>query len=684
MIPSANRLAHEKSPYLLQHASNPVDWYPWGEEAFARARAEDRPVFLSIGYATCHWCHVMERESFEDPEVAALLNRTFVCVKVDREERPDVDQVYMTVCQMLTGAGGWPLTVIMTPDRTPFFAATYLPKQTRWGRVGLVELVPRLAAAWRERRGELLASAAELLGHLRSTSGAASRASLDPDLVERGFAELEARFDRGHGGFGAAPKFHAPHNLVFLIRYWQRSGNREALEMAEQTLAAMRRGGVYDHLGFGFHRYSTDRDWLVPHFEKMLYDQATVVLAATEAFLATGQGAHGRIVREVLTYVLRDLTSPEGAFSSAEDADSEGEEGRFYLWTRREIHDVLGPDLAELACRLWTVAEEGNFSDETSGSPSGANVLHRRGALAVDPGLVEEARRRLLEARERRVRPLRDDKVLADWNGLMAAARARAGRVLRDPAWVEAARRSVDFVLARMRDPEGRLLHRWRDGEAAIGAFLDDHAFLTWALLELYDATLEPLHLERAVALQEETIERFWDRDGGGFFLTPEEGEQLLVRPKEVYDGAIPSGNSVAAANLVRLGRLTGRVDLTERARQVTLAFARDLERRPAAHTHLLSALLELAGDPLEVVVAGNPASPDTERLVETYRAQAPPGSVLLLVPDGPSGDVIRRLARFTADHRPVGGRPAAYVCRSFACQLPVTEPAALAALLRP
>jgi len=690
-MPHSNRLAAEKSPYLLQHAGNPVDWYPWGDEAFARARAEDRPVFLSVGYATCHWCHVMERESFEDPEVAELLNRAFVCVKVDREERPDVDQVYMTVCQMLTGSGGWPLTVIMTPDRRPFFAATYLPKRSAWGRVGLTDLVPRVEAAWAGRRGELVAGAEEIVAHLRASVGATTGSpEVHPAVVERGVRELAGRFDADHGGFGSAPKFPAAHQLLLLLGQWRRSGDGRLLDMVERTLAAMRRGGIFDQVGFGFHRYSTDREWLVPHFEKMLYDQAMLTLACTEAWRATGRAEHERTVRQVVAYVERDLTSPAGAFYSAEDADSEGEEGKFYLWTIDEVRRLLGPDLSPPIEALWNLRTEGNFHDEASGRRTGANIPHRQEPLVdacrrlgLDSDRVEQARRRLLSARSRRVRPLLDDKVLADWNGLMAAAMARAGRVLDEPGWVAAAERAVEFVLSAVRDANGRLLHRWREGDAAVPAFLDDHAFLTWALLELYDATFEPRHLERALTLSGEALARFWDDAGGGFFLTPADGEELLVRPKEAHDGAIPSGNSVTMGNLLRLAGLTGRADLAARAHGLAAAFARDLERLPSAHAHMLEALALASGPHVGVVVAGGPSSPDTARLVEVVRTEAPPGTALVLVPPGEAGEAVRRLVPFAAACAPVDGQAAAYLCRDFACQLPVTDPEQLAEMLQ-
>jgi uncharacterized protein YyaL (SSP411 family) len=485
-----NRLAVEKSPYLLQHAGNPVDWEPWGEEAFERARHEDRPVFLSIGYSTCHWCHVMERESFEDPDTARLLNEAFVCVKVDREERPDVDAVYMTVCQMLTGHGGWPLTIVMTPDREPFFAATYIPRKSVAGRIGLVDLVPRIRALWDERRGDILRSAAGIREALARATELPEGAETGVAAMESAFRALRARFDPLQGGFGGAPKFPSPHNLLFLLRYADRTGEAAAREMVDLTLRRMRAGGIFDQLGHGFHRYSTDARWLLPHFEKMLYDQALLALACGEAAAALGSAEHARTAREVLGYVLRDLRDPAGGFHSAEDADSEGEEGRFYVWTEAELAEALDDEADRLLAKAWFGVERaGNFADEATGRRTGANVLHLTGTpaeTAVRAGLdpegagarIEAIRERLLAARESRERPARDDKVLTDWNGMAIAALARCGAVLGEPEFVQAGREAAEFVLGHLRSPDGSLQHRWRDGEAAIPGFAEDYACL--------------------------------------------------------------------------------------------------------------------------------------------------------------------------------------------------------------
>ncbi len=689
-----NRLADSASPYLLQHADNPVHWYPWGEDAFAAARELDKPVFLSIGYATCHWCHVMAHESFEDPEVAALMNEAFVNIKVDREERPDIDQVYMTVCQMLTGSGGWPLTIIMTPDREPFFAGTYLPRSSRSGRLGMLELVPRVQEIWSSDRQSILATTRQVLAGLQKISGRRSSGDIGPEALKRGFQDLAGRFDAARGGFGSAPKFPTPHNLLFLLRFWRTSGNRLALDMVARTLEAMRLGGIYDQVGFGFHRYSTDAHWLVPHFEKMLYDQAMLMLAYTEAARATRQPLFERTVQEIATYVMRDMTSPDGGFYSAEDADSEGEEGRFYLWARSELHEILGAEDADFAAEIWRASERGNFADEATGRRNGRNILHLEcelQTLAAASGAeleafearVESIRERLFAVRERRVHPLKDDKVLADWNGLMIAALARAGRHFERDDWLEAAEIAAAFVMLRMRDCDGRLQHRSRGGDTAIPAFLDDYAFQTFAMLELYDATLDARYLELAVALQRSVDELFIDRDKGGYFFTPDDGEALLVRHKEYYDGAIPSGNSVVADNLVRLARLTGRPEYEHAASAVFESASVEVQRMPSAHCRMLTAVHRRDTESVEVVVVGAADSGETRKLIAAARRTQSPSMTVLLVEPGESGDVVRDLAPFTSGYSLVDGLPAAYVCRDFSCRAPVTDPTEVERLLR-
>ncbi len=684
--PETNRLIQEKSPYLLQHAHNPVDWFPWGEEAFARARRADRPIFLSIGYSTCHWCHVMERESFEDPEVAGALNEAFVSVKVDREERPDLDHVYMTVCQLLTGSGGWPLTVILTPDGKPFFAGTYLPKRSRFGRLGMMELVERVKNLWQGRREEVLTSADRILDALRTVEQTSHGEDLTEQVLEEAYRQLEGRFDADFGGFSEAPKFPTAHNLLFLLRYWKRSGEPEALGMATRTLEALRRGGIWDHVGYGFHRYATDREWLVPHFEKMLYDQALLAIAFLEGYQATGDARWAETARAVVQYVLRDLKDQGGAFYSAEDADSEGVEGKFYVWREAEIREVLEEDLAELAVRIFQVEGQGNFLEEASGKRSGANILHRRISLAeealrlgMEPDKLgerlEQARRRLLRAREGRVRPHLDDKILTDWNGLMIAALARAAQVLGDAACEQAAVAAADFVLRTLRRPDGRLLHRYREGQAAIPAHLDDYAFLVWGLIELYQATFAPAWLEAAVDLQRDMLALFWDEERGGFFFTAADAEQLILRKKEIHDGALPSGNAVALSNLLQLARLTGEPGLEERAWQVARSFSETIRQLPSGYTFFLGALDFAFGPGREVVIAGEPGKADTLRMLEALRSRFLPNKVVLLRPIGKEASAdIERLAPFVRNYESLGGKATAYVCLRHACQAPTTR----------
>jgi uncharacterized protein YyaL (SSP411 family) len=689
----ANHLVGEKSPYLLQHANNPVDWYPWGNEAFEKAKREDKPIFLSIGYSTCHWCHVMERESFEDPEAARLLNSAFVPIKVDREERPDLDQIYMMVCQILTKSGGWPLTIIMTPEKKPFFAGTYLPKQTRFGRIGLVELVPRIISIWETRREEVLRSAEKIVDALQSTQQSAEGGQTGTDVLKKAFEELRGRYDEQLGGFGSAPKFPTPHQFTFLLRYWRREHDSTALEMTEKSLQAMRLGGMYDLVGYGFHRYSTDREWLVPHFEKMLYDQAMLALAYLETYQATGKKAYADTAREIFTYVLRDMTDPEGGFYSAEDADSEGVEGKFYVWQEEEIRRMLGED-ADLFIRVFNVKEEGNFQEETTGKATGTNILHMSKSLpdlAADLHIpaddlrqrVDRLRDRLFKIREDRVHPHKDDKILTDWNGLMIAALARGACALGQDEYALAAKKAAGFVLEKMRSREGRLLHRYRDGEAAIHANLDDYAFLTWGLIELYEATYEPQYLETAVELADEALTRFWDPGQGGFFFAPEDGEDLILRKKEVYDGATPSGNSVAMLNLLRLSHLTGSPALEERAAQLDRAFSSQVAQLPSGYTQFLVAADFGIGPAHEVVIAGDAEAEDTAGMLRALRTAFLPNTVTLFRPvdvDNPSVD---RIAPFVKTHEKKGSKATAYVCTNTACTAPVTEVEAMLELLR-
>ena len=689
----ANRLVHEKSPYLRQHAYNPVDWYPWGEEAFARARAEDKPIFLSIGYSTCHWCHVMERESFEDDSIAAVLNRGFVCIKVDREERPDVDRVYMSAMQAFGLGGGWPLNVFLTPDLEPFYGGTYFPPRSLPGRPGLLELLPRVAEAWRTRRAELVASGARVFAALDSLAApppgaAAAGYGTLADACER---HLERACDAAHGGFGGAPKFPSTANLDFLLRRSARdpAAHARARDMALRQLDAMAAGGIHDVLGGGFHRYATDAEWLVPHFEKMLYDQALIADACLDAVAPAPDPRRAEVARGVFAYVARDLTSPAGAFYSAEDADSDGGEGRFYVWTPAQLAAALGADDARLFAYAYGVTPQGNFEH-------GASVLHAAHpaadvAKAFGLGEAETGRRlagaraTLLAARDARPRPRRDDKVIAAWNGLMIAACAHGARVLGDPALAAQGVRAATFAWDSLRvagaDGADGLRRRWCDGEAAGEGQLDDYAFLARGFLELFGATHDPVWLARAEALARGMLARFWDARDGGFFESPAGDASVRVRMKDGYDGAEPAGNSIAVEVLLRLASLLDRPEWHERAGRTLDYYARRLADAPWAMPRMLVAM-DLASRPgRQVVIAGARAAADTRALVAEFDREARPGDELVVVDDGDRA-ALAALAPFTASLRPQGGRATAYVCVDRACRLPVSDPVAFAAQL--
>ena len=604
-----NRLANTQSPYLLQHAENPVDWHPWGDEALHLSREGDRPIFLSIGYATCHWCHVMAHESFEDTEVADLLNAHFVPIKVDREERPDIDHVCMRACQLISGRGGWPLTLLLTPEGKPFFAGTYIPKQGRFGQMGLMDLLGRVRDMWTgSQRGELEKSADSITGHLRGIRDVHPGALPGEEALRSGFSRLREQFDAQNAGFGSAPKFPCPHQLLFLLRYRARTGSSEALDMVESTLRAMRRGGIFDHLGYGFHRYSTDPQWRLPHFEKMLYDQATHLHAYTEAFAATGKAEYADTAREVARYVLRDLSSSEGGFFCGEDADSEGEEGTFYVWQLSEMERILsGPDL-ELVQAVYGLTREGNFREEATGKRTGANVLHAETTwseaareLGQDTsGLdarVESIRAALFTEREKRPRPDLDDKILTDWNGLMIGALARAGYVLGEDSLLGAAEQAVAFLRSGpAADPEN-LLHRYRNGKSGIEGFVDDYAFLAWGLLECHRGTGREKYLRDAEAVLTAMNRRFRDPESGALFFTPLDRDPFLTRFTESVDGALPSGSSVAAYANLLLAEQSGSSEPREAARAHLESVAGRLQEIPAGHTFWLCALERLLGE---------------------------------------------------------------------------------------
>ncbi|MGI9559125.1 MAG: thioredoxin domain-containing protein [Thermodesulfobacteriota bacterium] len=676
-----NRLSKEKSPYLLQHAGNPVNWYPWCGEAFETAAREDKPVLVSVGYSTCHWCHVMEKESFEDPEVAELMNDVFISIKVDREERPDIDGVLMSVCQIVSrGNCGWPLNVVMTPGKKPFFAATYIPKHNRYGRAGMVELIPQIKEVWSSRRADIEKSAGDIEIAIRDSQAVMQSEGRmgNEDLLKNGAETLAAAFDPVFGGFGDAPKFPSPQNLIFLLRHWKRTGDAKSLEVAEKTLGSMLDGGINDHIGGGFHRYSTDRRWLVPHFEKMLHDQALICAALTEAWLATSNPAYKNGAEKTLEYVMRDMTASGGAFFSAEDADSEGEEGKFYLWSEEEFRETAGEDEARIAAEVFTIKSGGNFVDEATGKMPGTNIPHRTKPLsfaAETAGtdkteaerLTESAVKNLFERREKRPRPHKDDKILTDWNGLMIAAFSKAGRAFGRREYVEAAKTAADFILANMFDGD-ELLHRFRDGDAAIRGNLDDYAFMVWGLLELYEAGFDISRLKTAMRLNDKMMELFSDEEKGGFFFTPSGAENLIVRKKEFHDGALPCGNSVAALNLMKISRLTGNHRYDEDAAKIARSLSLSVEKLPSSHGMLLCALEFAAGKTFEVVIAEGTdgAEKVTDALAKNYE---PGATVLLKKPDcAETGDIAPFAAGCSAGGN---GKTLVYVCEDGTCGLP-------------
>ncbi|MBC8479402.1 MAG: thioredoxin domain-containing protein [FCB group bacterium] len=678
-----NRLIFESSPYLLQHASNPVDWYPWSEAAFKLAMEQDKPIFLSIGYATCHWCHVMEHESFIDQQIAAAMNETFICIKVDREERPDIDNVYMEVTQMLTGSGGWPMTVVMTPEKEPFFAGTYFPKNSRGGRIGMNELVDKINTLWHGERDSLLTNAKQITARIRqSHSSRAGSAAIDSGILDQAYQDLLNRFDWDQGGFGDAPKFPKAHDYSFLLQYSFLYPDSRALEMAEKSLHEMHRGGMYDQLGFGFHRYSVDKNWLVPHFEKMLYDQAILLLAYLDAYTATGDEYYAETAREISTYVIRDMVSPEGGFYSAEDADSEGEEGVFYVWSEDELHQVLSGDEFIFAAQVFNIRQGGNYPGE--GYRDKLNIPHKTKSnekLAAELGLdlnlfnrkYASIRTKLFDHREKRVHPFKDDKILTDWNGLMITALSRAGQILAEPSYLEAAESAMKFILDSCRDDEGKLLKRYRNGTAGLDAVLDDYAFMIWALTELYQITFNADYLRTAVDLMDYQLEHFWDESGKGFFFTHDQSEKLLVRSKEIYDGAIPSGNSVSAYNLVRLARITSNGQYEKYALETVEAFADRVNRSPSAYTMLMQAVYFLQKPSLEILFAGDLESDRMKELIQGIRSIHRPGVVMVHIPDGKSE--IHNIIPFASNYKAgLGGLPLVYVCRNYTCKLPTGD----------
>ena len=679
-----NRLINEQSPYLRQHAHHPVDWYPWSDEAFTKATKENKPIFLSIGYSTCHWCHVMAHESFEDQHVAQLLNTHFVCIKVDREERPDIDKLYMNVCYMITGTGGWPLTIIMTPDKKPFFAATYLPKETRYGTKGMLTLLPEISDLWKKKSDDLQQSATTITASLQKTTEQTGGQELTTKTLDATYEHLFNSFDEVYGGFGFQPKFPTPHNLLFLLRYWKRTGNTYCLKMVETTLEQMRMGGIYDHIGFGVHRYSTDRKWIVPHFEKMLYDQALLIIAYTEAYQATQNPLCKTTAQEIIEYVFRDMTSKEGGFYSAEDADSEGREGKFYTWTYEELDNILSMEDLKLITKVYSITKEGNFTPE-AGQKVRENILYQSMTTAdyakfykmEEHELLDRLtaiRKQLFQVRKKRIHPEKDDKILTDWNGLMIAALAKAAQVFSKTNYAEKAEQALKFLVKHMLQTNGELLHRYRNGKAEITGYADDYAFLVWGLIELYQTTFNPRYLRIALDVNEYLLNHFWDNIKGGLFFTSDKGEELLTRTKEAYDGAIPSANAVTMENLLRLARITGNTDLEHKAQQLGKAFSHQIIATPSGYTHMMASLDFAIGPSYEIVIVGRKAKKETQSIIQRIRRLYLPRKVVLLKEPDARDSFLEACAPFIKEYTQINNQATLYVCQNHRCKLPTTD----------
>ena len=676
MVKKSNRLSKEISPYLLQHANNPVDWYPWGDEAFNKAKREDKPIFLSIGYSTCHWCHVMAHESFEDLEVSKLLNENFICIKVDREERPDIDSVYMAVCQMMIGTGGWPLTIIMTPNKDPFFSATYIPKNRKFGRAGLVEIIPNIMEIWHNNKSDIEKLTNQIKDVLSKIIKNQPEEKIDEKVLNKAYYQLEETFDVVYGGFGNAPKFPTAHNLLFLMRFYNQSKNPNIINFVKKTLLSMRKGGIYDHIGFGFHRYSTDRKWIVPHFEKMLYDQAMLTLAYVEAFQITGVETFKTTSNEILEYVSRVLTSPEGAFYSAEDADSNGIEGKFYLWKYEELSNLLSKEEFYIFSKTFNVRKDGNFFEESKGVNSEQNILHLSNiddtVISDNKKTIESIRKKLFFEREKRTHPEKDDKILTDWNGLMIKAFSKASQAFNDEKYEKIAEKAADFIINKMVKKDGGLYHRYRQGNIAIDGNLDDYSFFIDSLIELYQTNFKVKYLEIAIELQNYLFNHFWDIKHGGFYFVSDENKNLLIRKKESYDSAIPSGNSIALLNLVRLSKITGDTKYENYAKKLIGFFSKNINEIPKAHTQFLIAIDFLFNPSYEIVIAGKKEK--SLELLNEINKYFIPNKVLLFRPKDQKSNQIFSISNFLNDYKEINGKPAIYICSNFTCQKPLTN----------
>jgi hypothetical protein len=677
-----NRLVHETSPYLLQHAHNPVDWYPWSDEAFAKAKEENKPVLLSIGYSACHWCHVMERESFENEQIAELMNNLFINIKVDREERPDLDEIYMNAVQMLTGRGGWPMTMFLTPDRQPFYGGTYFPPQDRHGMPGFTRILQGVAQAYRDKPDDVQKSVGQILSALKQMSHSDDHEhAFAPDAIGKAAEQIASAYDAENGGLGQAPKFPNPGVYELFLRQHHHSGTERFLNMVTHTLTKMMLGGIYDHLGGGFHRYSVDEKWLVPHFEKMLYDNAQLVRTLALLYRATGNKLFRRVMEETLDYLIREMLHSEGGFYSTQDADSEGEEGNFFVWSRKEINQILGEEDGEIFTRVYDVTELGNFE--------GKNILHPILTVAQAAGLfkktpdqietlITQAKQKLFAARERREKPFRDEKIITSWNGLMLSGLAEALKISAKPSFLAAANRTIQLIFTKMYS-DGMLLHTYKDGKAKQLGFLDDYAFIAVGLLDFYEATLERSALERAVELTEVMVREFWDSSEGGFFYTGNSHEQLISRTKPIFDASVPSGNAKATELLLRLYHLTGKEDFVGKAETVLRSYSHAMESQPFGFAHMLCALDFHLGKPKDIVLVGKPDDPRTTELLALINSLYLPNMTLQLVsPDEPLDEISPLLAGKTQ----INGTATAYVCDNHTCSAPLTRPEELRSLL--
>ena len=678
-----NRLIRETSPYLLQHAHNPVDWYPWGEEAFQKAKSENKPILLSIGYSACHWCHVMERESFENEKIAALMNESFVNIKVDREERPDLDEIYMNAVQILTGRGGWPMTMFLTPEGKPFYGGTYFPPEDRQGMPGFPRILQGVAQAYRERPRDVEKSVEQILEALHHMSEShRSDKDFAPDIIGESCEKIGRAYDAENGGLGQAPKFPNAGVYELFLRHYDHCKSERYLEMVVNTLSKMAQGGIYDHLGGGFHRYSVDARWLVPHFEKMLYDNAQLLRIYAQTYLLTKEPLFKSVVEETARYLMREMLHPEGGFYSTQDADSEGEEGKFFVWTPDQINRLLGEADGEFFCRMYDVSEQGNFEDKNILHPiltlDQASKFFRQDKSAIE-GLIGRAKEKLFAARETRIKPFRDEKIIAAWNGLALSGLAEAIKITNNPACAEAANRTVAFVFSKMfRD--GFLLHVYKDNQAKLLGYLDDYAFLAIGLLDLYEVLLDRSLFERAVQLTEIMLREFWDEPGGAFFYTGKSHEPLISRAKPIFDASIPSGNAMATQLLLRLYHQTGNEDYRGRAEKVLRSYYEPMANQPFGFAHLLCVMDQYLSPAKEIVIVGMRDDSRTLDLIEgVHQLYLSNKTLQLAAPDQP----LVNLSPLLQGKTQVDGQPTAYVCQNFTCSAPVTSRLELKALLQ-